>query len=163
MPLQYAVALKARRAPGAGSAVASRRTQPARRVLRVEARHFVQRRRTPPTATAVTSVFRQNEPEMIIASSLAGGDGAIDVDESGRAACHEGERSGIGDRGDARSRRSSSRRCTARASGFRIVDQLLPELAVKHRQLEQRRDLRLEARRARDAASAARRRIVTNA
>src|SRR6267142_4831419 len=60
-PLQYAVALNASRAPGAGSAVVSRRT--AWRAAYFESSAVTSWNDTNATAaTGVTNVFRQNDP-----------------------------------------------------------------------------------------------------
>src|SRR3954452_19097703 len=68
-PLQYAVAVKARRDPGIGSAVAS--CSVARRATYFESSAVTSYSDTKPTAAiAVTIVFRQKRPEIII------GDGA---------------------------------------------------------------------------------------
>src|SRR6185312_15081532 len=73
MPLQYAVAPNVSRAPGVGAAAASGGI-----IWRVA--YFESSARTSysdtklPTAIAVTRLFRQNEPEMIIAVSIQAGD-----------------------------------------------------------------------------------------
>src|SRR3954471_16277330 len=64
IPLQYAVALNAARDPGIGGAAVSRNV--AWRAAYLESRVVVSYSDTKaPTATAVTSDFRQKDPEMI--------------------------------------------------------------------------------------------------
>src|SRR2546422_10142428 len=64
MPLQYAVALNARCAPGAGRAEDSPNV--ARRAAYFESSIVASKNHTKaPAATTVTAVFRQKEPEMI--------------------------------------------------------------------------------------------------
>ena len=65
MPLQYAVALNASRAPGEGGAVASRSVGLPGCVLRVEDRRFVERDEAD-RGDRRHGRFRQNEPEMIM-------------------------------------------------------------------------------------------------
>ena len=190
------MALKASRAPGEGSAVASRST--AWRAAYFESRIVTSYSDTKATtATTVTNVLRQNEVEMITgacqkftgnrrarqarfrdlnieiaavtprgaaARQHAARSGFLVVDHFVNAppARHEAERERIRDRrGDERAERRADRVGPDERSEH--TDQLVPELLVEERQLEERRQLRAEARAGCGAASSSRPTIVANA